>query len=66
MTLKQFEEKYMNKLYDREKGLPINIDKNYYLRDDKIIRNLSQISYRLLNYILYSHLFFARIFTKKG
>ena len=64
MTLKLFEEKYMNKLYDREKGLPNNIDKNYYLRDDKIIRNLSQISYRLLNYILYSHLFFARIFTK--
>ena len=64
MTLKQFEEKHMNKLYYREKGLPNNIDKNYYLRDDKIIRNLSQISYRLLNYILYSHLFFARIFTK--
>ena len=36
MTLKQFEEKYMNKLYDREKGLPNNIDKNYYLRDDKL------------------------------
>ena len=64
MTLKQFEEKYMNKLYEKEKGVPINIDKNYYLRDNKIIRNLSQISYRLLNYILYSHLFFARIFTK--
>ena len=65
MTLKEFEEKYMNRLYEREKGLPINIDKNYYLRDNKIIRNLSQISYRLLNYILYSHLFFARIFTKQ-
>ena len=65
MTLREFEEKYMNRLYEREKGLPINIDKNYYLRDNKIIRNLSQISYRLLNYILYSHLFFARIFTKQ-
>ena len=65
MTLKQFEEKYMNKLYEKEKGLPSDIDKNYYLRENKIIRNLSQISYRLLNYILYSHLFFARIFTKK-
>ena len=63
MTLKQFEEKYMKKLYEKEKGLIINIDKNYYLRDNKNIRNLSQISYRLLNYILYSHLFFARIFT---
>ena len=65
MTLEEFEQKYMNKLYEREKGLPDNIDKNYYLRDNKIIRNLSQISYRLLNYILYSHLFFARIFTNK-
>ena len=63
MTLKDFEEKKMIKLYENEKGLPSNIDKNYYLRDNKIIRNLSQVSYRLLNYILYSHLFFARIFT---
>ena len=63
MTLKEFEEKYMYKLYEREKGLPSNIDKNYYLRDNKIIRNLSQVSYRLLNYILYSHLFFARLST---
>ena len=62
MTLRVFEEKYMNRLYEKEKGLPNNIEKNYYLRDNKIIRNLSQISYRLLNYILYSHLFFARIF----
>ena len=65
MTLKEFEEKYMNKLYEKEKGLPNNFDKNYYLRDNKIIRNLSQISYRLLNYILYSNLFFARLFTNQ-
>ena len=65
MTLQEFEKKYMTRLYEKEKGLPTNIDKNYYLRDNKIIRNLSQISYRLLNYILYSHLFFARIFTNK-
>ena len=37
--------------------------KEKFLRDDKKIRNLSEVSYRLLNYILYSHLFFARIFT---
>ena len=63
MTLKEFEEKYINKLYESDKGLPSNIDKNFYLRDNKIIRNLSQVSFRLLNFILYSHLFFARIFT---
>ena len=28
-----------------------------------MVRNLSQISYRLLNYILYSHLFFAKLYT---
>ena len=64
MTLKDFESKYMDRLYEKEKGLPTNIDKNYYLRDNKVIRNLSQVSYRLLNYILYSHLFFAKIFTR--
>ena len=55
----------MNKLYEKEKGLPTDIDKNYYLKDNKIIRNLSQISFRKFNYILYSNLFFARIFTKQ-
>ena len=63
MTLKAFEYKYIIPLYKKGKGLPCNIDKNFYLRDNKVIRNLSQISFRLLNYILYSHLFFARIFT---
>ena len=63
MTLKEFREKYIQELFNKEKGLPI-IDKNYFKKDNKIIRNLSQISYRLLNYILYSHLFFARILTK--
>ena len=63
MTVKDFEEQYIQKLLKKEKGLPI-IDKNYFKKDNKIVRKLSQISYRLLNYILYSHLFFARIFTK--
>ena len=63
MTLDEFREKYIQRLFNNEKGLP-NFDKNYFKRDNKIIRNLSQISYRLLNYILYSHLFFARLLTK--
>ena len=63
MTLEEFKERYIQKLLSKEKGLP-NIDKNYFKRDDKIIRKLNQISYRLLNYILYSHLFFARLITK--
>ena len=35
--------------------------KNYFLKKNKIIRNLSQIGYRLLNYIFYCHLFFGYI-----
>ena len=45
-----------------EKGIYIT-DKNNFKNDKKIIRNLSQISYRILNYILYIHLFFAKLIT---
>jgi hypothetical protein len=49
MTLNEFAKRYLNKLYEKEKGLSNNIDKNYYLKDKKMIRNLIKISYRLLN-----------------
>ena len=62
MTKEEFKRKYIKPLYDKEKGLN-KINKNYFLKDNKKIRNLSQISYRLLNYILYSHFFFAKLFT---
>ena len=61
-TKKDFKEKYIINLYNKEKGLN-EIDANKFQKDNKIIRNLSQISYRLLNYILYCHLFFARLYT---
>ena len=35
------------------------IDKITFIQKDKKIRNLSQVGYRLLNYIFYSHLFFS-------
>ena len=63
MTLEQFKEKCIRPLYSKEKGLN-KIDINHFKKENKIIRNLSQISYRLLNYILYCHLFFARLFTQ--
>ena len=63
MDLKEFEDKFITPLYEKKKGLLANFDKKYYLRKKKYIRGLSRISYSLLNYILYSHLFFARIFT---
>ena len=63
MTLEEFKKKYINPLYNKEKGLN-GIDKDTFKKEIKVIRNLSQISYRLLNYILYCHLFFAKLFTK--
>ena len=65
MTLEEFKEKYIYKIYKSEKGVYIYSDKNSFKSDEKVIRNLSQISYRLLNYILYIHLFFARLITNK-
>ena len=35
------------------------MDRFIFIQKDKKIRNLSQVGYRLLNYILYSHLFFS-------
>ncbi len=62
MTIDKFKEDYINKLYKDDKGLH-KIDENYFKKDDKLVRNLSQLSYRLLNYILYNHLFFAKLYT---
>ncbi len=62
MTKEEFKTKYIKPLYNKEKGLNI-IDENNFKKDNKKIRNLSQLSYRLLNYILYSHLFFAKLLT---
>ena len=58
MLLEDFKNKYINQLF--QKGIS-KIDKNHFKKDNKNIRNLSQISYRLLNFILYSHLFFANL-----
>ena len=65
ITLKEFKEKYVLDIYKKEKGVHIT-DKNSFNNDKKIIRNLSQISYRILNFILYSHLFFARVITNSN
>ena len=62
MTLPDFKQKYIDNLYKNDKGLH-RIEENYFKQNDKLVRNLSQISYRLLNYILYSHLFFAKLYT---
>ena len=53
---------YIIPLYNKEKGLN-KLDENKFKDDKKIIRNLSYVSCKLLNYILYIHLFFARLCT---
>ncbi len=62
MTLQDFKTKYFDKLFKLEKGLN-RIEEHYFKKKDKLVRNMSQVLYRLLNYILYSHLFFARLYT---
>ena len=65
MTLEQYKEKYIYKEEKNEKGVFAIIDGSGFKTDNKVIRNLSQVSFRLLNYILYTHLLFARILTDK-
>jgi len=64
MTRDEFKNKYIIPLNEKEEGLN-EIDENKFKKNNKIIRNLDQISYRLLNYILYSHLFFAKLLTEE-
>ena len=64
-TREEFKQEHIEKLYKQEKGLN-KIDENKFKNKNKNIRNLSQISYRLLNYILYTHLFFAKLVTKEN
>ena len=63
MTFKEFKDKYIRPLYLKEKGLN-KLDINSFNKENQKVRNLSQISYRLLNYILYCHLFFAKLNTQ--
>ena len=56
MTLEQYKQKYIYKEFEKEKGVFINNDTNSindFKNDQKIIRNLSQVSFRILNFILY-------------
>jgi len=59
MTLDAFEKK-MEQSFKEERGI-YKDEKINLINDAKIIRNLSQITYRILNYILYTNLFFAKL-----
>ena len=62
LTLEEFKKKYV---YKAEKG-GIYISDVNFKNNKKVIRNLSQIGYRLLSYILYSNLFFAKLIINKS
>ena len=61
MTIEKLKNNYINK---EEKGITSS-DEKRFKNDKKSIRNLDQVSYRLLNYILYSNLFFAKLILNK-
>ena len=59
MTLENYKKKVIEPLlYIPKKGLTI-VSKAWFLQRNKKIRKLNDLSYRILNFINYSHLFFA-------
>ena len=60
MTLDDYIKNIIEPIIKEKSSLGFNaIDKEYFEKIDKKIRNLSNIGYRLLNFIAYSHLFFS-------
>ena len=59
MLLSEYKEKIIEPLLKKQPHGISKIDKITFIQKNKKIRNLSQVGYRLLNFILYSHLFFS-------
>ena len=65
MTLEEYITNIIEPITKEKLSLGFNsIDKEYFEKKDKTIRNLSNIGYRLLNFIAYSHLFFSNCIGK--
>jgi len=62
MSLDELKKNYIIKEYEKEKGISRS-DEYFFLKDTKTIRNLSQISFRILNFILYSHIMFSKFYN---
>ena len=62
MTLEEFKKKYIIDKFKDEKGIPKN-SKIFFLKDNKVVRSLSQITYRILNFVLYSHIIFSKLYN---
>ena len=58
-TINSFWEKYVFEILKKERKGIISSSQEHFLKDNKHIRELSQIGYRLLNFILFSNLLFS-------
>ena len=63
MSLDEFVENYIIKEFEEEKGIQKS-DERFFKKDTKIVRSLSPITFRILNFILYSHLLFSKIYNE--
>jgi len=59
MLLADYKKKVIDPILHNSKFGINKISKVRFAQDDQKVRKLSQVGYRLLNYILYSHLFFS-------
>lgn len=59
ITLGAFYDKYIKPIFQEEKNGILKVSKKNFERNNKKIRKLNQISYRILSFILYSHLLFS-------
>jgi len=58
-TLEQYKKEVIDPILKKFKYGINRIRKNIFIQKDKNIRNMSQITYRLLNFLLFNHLFYA-------
>ena len=58
-TLEQYKKEVIDPILNDFKYNINRTSENRFMERDKNIRNMSQITYRLLNFLLYSHLFYA-------
>jgi len=58
-TLEEYRKEVIQPILDNSSFGLNKISKSLFLKKDKNIRKMSQISYRLLNFLIYNHLFYA-------
>ena len=59
ITLEKYRKEVIQPILDNSSFGLNKISKSLFLKKDKNIRKMSQITYRLLNFLIYNHLFYA-------